>query len=115
MAAQYLDIEEVPEGLQKKVHQNLAFKTGNFIWSVKFNTPMNPSTVNAANMYLTTEFGELVKTNIRYNIKNNTIEVAPLQAYESGISYYLNITTKVRSKHGQHLKKPIKVKFKCNI
>ncbi|MBO5237150.1 MAG: Ig-like domain-containing protein [Lachnospiraceae bacterium] len=112
MAAQYLDIEDVPESLQKKVHQSLAFKTGSFVWRVKFNTPLNPATVNAANMYLTNEFGEVVKTNIRYDIANNMIEVAPLEPFTEGLFYYLNITTKVRSKGGQRLKEPIKIKFK---
>ena len=112
MAAQYLDIEDIPESLQKKVHQTLAFKTGNFVWRVRFNIPLNPSTVNAANMFLTNEFGELVKTNIRYDIENNMIEVSPLEPYAEGLFYFLNITTNVRSKGGQKLKEPVKIKFK---
>lgn len=112
MSAQYLDIEDVPESLQKKVHQSLAFKTGKFVWRIKFNTPMNPSTVNATNMFLTNEFGEVIKTNIRYDIPNNTIEVSPLEPYAEVLFYYLNITTKVQSKGGQKLKEPIKIKFK---
>ncbi len=39
MAAQYLDIENVPEDLQKKVHQNLAFRTGSCVRRLKSNTP----------------------------------------------------------------------------
>ncbi len=110
--SKYLDIEEVPETLQKKVHENLAFRTGNFVWRVKFNTPLNPSTVNATNMYLTNEFGNSIKTHIRYDIDHNIIEVTPLEPYAEGIFYYLNITTKVRSKGGQYLKEPVKIKFK---
>lgn len=112
MATQYLEIENIPESLEKKVHQTLAFKTGNFVWRVKFSTPLNPATVNATTMYLTNEFGDLVRTNIRYIVANNTIEVSPLEPYTEGLFYHLNITTKVRSKGGQHLKQPIKIKFK---
>lgn len=112
MATQYLNIEDVPEELHDKVHQSLAFKTGSFIWKVKFNTPLKPSTVNNTNMYLTNEAGALVKTNIRYDIENNLIEVAPLEPFAEGVSYHLNITTKVRSKGGQHLKKPVVITFK---
>ena len=112
MAAQYLEIDEVPESLKRSVHQNLAYKTGDFICKLRFTTPMNPSTVNSTNIYLTSEFGEMVKTNIRYDIANNTIEVSPAEAYTEGISYYLNITTKVQSKGGQKLKAPVKLRFK---
>lgn len=112
MATTYLDIEDIPEGLRQKVHQNLAFRTGSFIWKVKFNTPLNPSTVNPTNMYLTSETGEMIKTNIRYDIQENMIEVAPLEPYSEGVSYYLNITTKVRSKGGQKLKEPVRIKFR---
>ncbi|MBQ8148452.1 MAG: Ig-like domain-containing protein [Lachnospiraceae bacterium] len=112
MAAQYLDIEDVPESLQKKVHQTLAFRTGNFVWRVKFNTPLNPATVNNTTMYVSNEFNELVKSNIRYDIPNNMIEVTPLEPYTEGLFYFLNITTKVRSKGGQRLKEPVKIKFK---
>lgn len=111
MATNYLKIEEVPEALQKKVHQNLAFRTGNFVWRVKFSTPLNPSTVNATNMYLTSETGELLKTDIRYDAENSMIEVQPLEPYAEGVSYYLTITTKVRSRGGQRLKELVKIKF----
>lgn len=112
MAAQYLDIENVPEDLQKKVHQNLAFRTGNFVWRIKFNTPLNPSTANASTMYLTNEMGALVNANIQYNPDTNMIEIEPAQPYAEGVFYYLNISTKVRSRGGQQLKKPIQIKFK---
>lgn len=112
MATQYLDIEDVPEELQKKVHQDLAFKTGSFVWRVRFNTPLNPSTVNATNMYITDQSGILIQSNIRYEASDNTIEVSPRLPFQEGVFYYLNITTNVRSRGGQKLKKPIKLKFK---
>ena len=40
------------------------------------------------------------------------IEIEPTQAYAEGVFYYLNISTKVRSRGGQQLKKPIQIKFK---
>jgi hypothetical protein len=112
MGSQFLQIDEVPDNLKQKVHQSLAFKTGNFVWRVKFSTQMNPSTVNAANMYLTSEFCDTLKTNIHYDIANNTVEVSPAEPYAEGITYYLNITTKVQSKGGQKLKAPVRLKFK---
>lgn len=112
MAVQYLNIENVPADLQEKVHQNLAFRTGNFVWRVKFSTPLNPSTVNASTMYVTNEQGLPVNANIRYDTNTNMIEIEPKEAYAEGIFYYLNISSKVRSRGGQRLKDPIRIKFK---
>lgn len=111
MATQFLNIQEVPEDLKRKVHQSLAFRTGNFVWRVKFTAPMNPATVNNTNIFLTDEFGKTLKTNIRYNVQDNNIEVSPGEPYAEGVGYYLNITTNVQSKGGQKLKSPIRIKF----
>lgn len=108
----YLDIEAVSTGYEKKVRQSLEFKTGNFIWRVKFSTPLDPSSVNATTMYLSDEGGRALATRIRYDAENTTIEVAPKEPYAEEMSYYLNITTKVKSRGGQQLKSPIQVKFK---
>ncbi len=112
MGTKYLEIEDVPENLQKKVRQNLAFRTGNFVWRVKFSTPLNPTTVNSSTMYLTSELGETLKTKIRYDVEGSMIEVEPQEPYAAGMYYYLNITTKVESRGGQKLKSPIQIKFK---
>ena len=37
---------------------------------------------------------------------------ATVYGYAEGVFYYLNISTKVRSRGGQQLKKPIRIKFK---
>lgn len=108
----YLDIEEVPEQLQKKVRQNLKFRTGNFVWRIRFNIPLDSSTVNSSNMYVSDESNAPLKTSIRYDIENNTIEVEPLEPYARDAYYFLNITTKVKSRGGQKLKEPVKLKFK---
>ena len=35
--AKYLEFESMTEGLESKVRQDLKFKTGNFVWKIKFN------------------------------------------------------------------------------
>ena len=42
----YLSIEGMTEDLEGKVKQDLKYKTGNFLWKVKFNVPLDPKTVN---------------------------------------------------------------------
>lgn len=112
MASNYLNIESVTPGDENKVRQTMKFRTGKFVWRVKFNTQLNPKTVNNINLYVTDSNKKPLSTNISYNTENNVVEVEPTEPYAANESYFLNITTKVQSKGGQTLKKPIQVQFK---
>ncbi|HEX3023219.1 MAG TPA: Ig-like domain-containing protein [Lachnospiraceae bacterium] len=114
MANNYLNIETASEDVRKKIRQDIRFKTNMFIWKVKFNTPLNPKTVNNVNLYVTTQAQAILRSSIRYDTVNNTIEVEPLDPYSPTETYTLNITTKVQSKGGKNLKSPIQIKFKMN-
>ena len=111
MAKKLLDIEEVPSFLTNKVKQDLKFKTGNFIWRVKFNIPLDPKTVNSDTMYVTDSQNQKLQTYIRYDVQSDVIEVEPLEPYAPTGHYHLNITTQVKSKGGQSLRSPISIKF----
>lgn len=108
----YLEIESVTDGFQDKVHQNLKFKTGKFVWQIRFNTPLDPTTVNNVNLYVTNLSLAPLQTNITYDATLNLIEVEPLDSYNKSESYILHITTKVKSRGGKSLKQPIKLQFK---
>ena len=108
----YLDIESVTDGYQDKVQQNLKFKTGKFVWQIRFNTPLDPTTVNNINLYVTTATMSPMSTNITYDASMNLIEIEPLDSYTKDESYILHITTNVKSRGGKTLKKPIKIQFK---
>lgn len=112
MGSNFLEIEAASDGVASKVRQDFKFKTGKFVWKVKFNTPLDPRTVNNVNLYVTTLNQSPLKTSIRYDNLNNVIEIEPLEAYAQNESYLLNITTNVKSKGGQNLKQPIQVQFK---
>ena len=62
--ANYLAFETMTEGLESKVRQDLKFKTGNFLWKIKFNIPLDPKTVNNVNLYVTTLSMSPLKTAI---------------------------------------------------
>ncbi len=111
---QYLAFESMTEGLENKVRQDLKFKTGNFLWKIKFNVPLDPKTVNNVNLYVTTVNLAPLKTAIRYNSLENEIEIEPLEPYAQDESYVLNITTKVTSLSGKPLKEPLQVQFKID-
>lgn len=112
--ANYLAFESMTEGLESKVRQDLKFKTGNFLWKIKFNVPLDPKTVNNVNLYVTTVNMTPLKTAIRYNSLENEIEIEPLEPYAQNESYVLNITTKVTSLSGKPLKQPLQVQFKID-
>ncbi len=112
MAREFLDIDDVPTDLSSKVKQDLKFKTGRFVWRVKFNTPLDPSSINKDTMYITDMNNVRRPAFISYDPTKNQIEVEPINAYAEDVYYHLHITTRVRSIGGQSLKQPVKLKFK---
>lgn len=112
MAPNFITIESVIGSVKNRVKQNLKFKTGSFVWRIKFNTPLNPATVNNRNLYVTTESQTPLQTNIRYDTVENCIEIEPLAPYTKNESYLLHVTTNVKSKHGKSLPNEITIQFK---
>ncbi len=112
MSKSIIEIEDIPPYLSNKVKQDLKFKTGNFIWKVRFNIPLDPKTVNSNTMYVTNSMNQKLKTHIKYNMENEIIEIEPLEPYSTNEYYQLIITSDVKSKGGQNLSEPVKIKFK---
>jgi len=112
MANNFVNIESVSDNMQDKVKQTLKFRTGNFVWRVKFSAPLNPSTVNNRNLYVTSINLVPLKTYIRYDTLNKYIEIEPLEPYAQNESYILTITQNVKSEGGQRLKKDVQLQFK---
>ena len=108
--ANYLDIEST-SGLDQAVRQSLKFKTVNFVWRVRFTTPLDPMTVNSNNMYVTSASG-MLKVNISYDSSKNEVQIEPLEPYAKDEVYSLHITKKVASRGQKKLKEEIEVQFK---
>ena len=115
MPRKFIEIEDTTQGFQGSLQQDLKFKTGKFVWRARFTTTLDPSTINTNTMYVTDEAGNKIKAAIRYDDSINQIEVEPLQAYAQDAYYFLNITTKVKSRGGQRLKEPVQIKFKISL
>ena len=49
----FLNFGSIQEDIQGKVKQDLKFKTGKFVWRVRFSAPLDPATVNNKNLYVT--------------------------------------------------------------
>ena len=111
MPQNYIEILSVSEGAESKVKQELKFKTGKFVWRVKFTAPLNPATVNNNNLYVTDSQGNLMNTIIRYDAEKNYIEIEPATVYTPLETYTLNVTKRVESQGGQKLKQEVQVRF----
>lgn len=111
MASNYIEIKSVSNGSENLVKQDLKFKTGKFVWRIKFTAPLNPSSVNNNTLYVTDSKGDLLSTSIRYDAENRIIEIEPRASYSSEETYTLNVTRRVESKGGQRLKNEIQIKF----
>lgn len=110
--ASYLNVEGISGGAEALVKQDLKFRTGKFVWRVKFTAPLNPSTVNSMNLYVTNSNDRPLNTSIRYDSVNNYIEIEPLEAYAQDEPYILNISKNVESRGGQKLKDDLRLRFK---
>jgi len=108
----FLSFGSIPEDIKGKVKQNLKFKTGKFVWRVKFSAPLDPASVNNKNLYVTNTGGIPLKTAIHYNSESHEIEIEPLEAYAKDSSYVLHVSKRVRSMGGQYLKSDISLEFK---
>lgn len=108
----FISFESIPDEVEGKVKQNLKFKTGKFVWRVKFSAPLDPATINNMNLFVTNDSNVPLKTAIHYNSETHEIEIEPLEAYAKDSSYILHISKRVRSVGGQYLKNDISLQFK---
>lgn len=111
MTTNFVNIESVSSDVKSKVRQTLKFRTGNFVWRVKFSSPLNPSSVNNQSLYVTSLNQTPLKTIIRYDTINQYIEIEPIEPYAQNESYILTITKRVRSQGGKYLKDDVKIQF----
>ena len=108
----FISFESIPDDMEGKVKQNLKFKTGKFVWRVKFSAPLDPATINNMNLFVTDTSNVPLKTAVHYNSDTHEIEVEPLESYAKDSSYILHISKRVRSVGGQNLKSDISLQFK---
>lgn len=85
----------------------------NKVWSIKFNSPVLASTVNAQNIYVVNSGNLTQKTTLTLASDNKTIKVnPPIEGYKPGVSYTLYILKSVSSANPHiALKSNIKMKF----
>ena len=98
--------------LQNKVQTNITGPIDAIYWYIRFNIQLDEASVSGKTMNVTDTDGYIMRTVISYNTKHNVISVSPLDTYEEGRYYLLNISKKVRSVRGKHLRSTIHILFK---
>lgn len=98
--------------LKDKVQINLTGPVDTIYWLIRFNIPLDESTVNEKSMEVTDTEGYIMRTDITYKADENRIIITPLDSYEEKRYYLLKVSTKVRSAKGQKLKSAINILFK---
>lgn len=88
------------------------------MWSVKFTSPFDASTVNSSNVLVYEEYEDLLypveDIKVTYNSDRNIIYVKPSGEYDGGKTYCLVITQNVLSEDGKAIPKPIVFTFTVN-
>jgi len=81
-------------------------------WYIRFNIPLDETSVNEENMEVTDTDGYIMRTDISYRSSDNRIVISPLDTYEEKRYYLLKVSKKVCSAKGQNLKTVISILFK---
>ena len=82
------------------------------IWTIKFNAPLDYSSINNLNVYVTDDNHNVVKTSLKQSVDRTAIQISPVNAYTLGKKYWIYITQGITSDNGKnYLVQPIVVPF----
>ncbi|MCL2204603.1 MAG: tetratricopeptide repeat protein [Defluviitaleaceae bacterium] len=99
-------------GLKDKIKTNITGAADVIHWYIRFNIPLDETTVSHHTMQVADTDGYIMRTDISYQTSENRICISPLDSYEENRYYLLYISKKVCSARGQPLKTKIHILFK---
>ncbi|MDR2903679.1 MAG: hypothetical protein LBU77_04160 [Clostridiales bacterium] len=109
---QKIKISTTNPELKNKIHYDIAQTDDKVNWYIKFNIPLDASSVNKKTMNITETNGYILNALIEYDSERNMIVLSPVDIYLQNEYYLLNISRKVRSEKGRPLKRAIHIMFK---
>lgn len=95
----------------KQVWYPITEVASNKVWTIKFNSRLDSSSVNDSNIYILDEKGDKVPISIKINGDSSSVSIEPKSDYIIEESYFLHITKDVKSIGSINIKQPIKKKF----
>lgn len=85
------------------------------IWNIKFNIPLNESTINKNNIYVyDNNFKYKNDIGLIYDNDKKIVQVIPKTDYEDNSTYYLHIKKGIQSLSGDSLKEEKVMEFRTN-
>ncbi len=109
---QLIKVNTTNKALKDKIKMNVQINSDAVYWYIRFNIPLDETTVSEKTMGVTDDSGYIMRTDISYSTESNMIIISPLDSYEQNVYYILNISKKVKSARGQNLKSQINIIFK---
>lgn len=98
--------------LQNKININIEDGADRVYWYIKFNIPLDGTTVSYHTMCVKDTDGYIMRTAITYAEEKNMIVVSPLDSYQQGRFYILTISQDVKSAGGNNMKSEVNILFK---
>jgi len=80
-------------------------------WTVHFNKPLSPTTVNTTNIKVVGENNNYIDIKVSLANDNKNVIVSPIKNYEANKKYTLVVTEKVKSNDGKPLPKEVRMAF----
>jgi hypothetical protein len=80
-------------------------------WTVTFNMPLDPKSVNNQTIYIVDEWGYRIDTKVLCREDGRSVIVQPVRPYREGYTYELVIGKGVKSLEGVSLKQPVRMLF----
>ncbi len=106
-----LNVESNNDQILTKVKNNARTLDKQMEWSIKFNEPLDPNTINSKNMYVIDSRNRRLDVSYAYDKETDFLIVKPIGEYKPNEDYRLVLTKKVKSVKGRYLKNEIVIKF----
>ena len=112
MADERMKVATSIPSLKNKIKIDISPDENDIFWYIRFNMPLDASSVSYKTMDVTDTEGYIMRTDITYDQGKNMIIISPIDSYEDNIFYMLNISKRVKSATGQNLRSKIHILFK---
>jgi chromosome segregation ATPase len=80
-------------------------------WQITFSKELDAETVNGETIVVSDAEGNIIAVDISYNSETKQVLIQSTEGFESGKTYYLNISTNVKSAEGNNLSEAIEMGF----
>ncbi|QGU96344.1 hypothetical protein GOM49_15690 [Clostridium bovifaecis] len=104
-------VKHLRENKNKKVLEQKEDVEENKTWQITFSRELDSETVNGENIVVSDAEGNIAVVDLNYDSENKQVIIECKEGFEPGKTYYLNISTNVKSAEGNNLSEAIEMGF----